>query len=618
MKTSVFIYVLSCFLVNLSSAWAASLKGTDDIVSAEKIRAGYMGIYNIDVLPKMADAGMNLALVKFGELHTPMWAGEQELLMKWAKACQQAGVRFMPVINLWGMREKKWIRLRYHLYYDGIEFAKTPCPLEAKVYKLAVHDRVLELAKLSRSVPIAGAAIDLEMYGADVWNFPDYCLCDYCFERFLAGKPVSKPIVADKRQDYLVKSKQVKSYRIFTTNYIKALAKQKKEQLETIAPDFMIGALHLDRLQPYYTGLAKGLGNGRKAVLAFTETTYRTGHSSYIHKTQKRFHDSGVNAKLVVGIWQDKFPPENLAEQYYHCARDSAGYWIYTMESLSKHTKVTLPFDKKQYWQAIQEANGELDKLAANPKYKSLLKVRSFKTPVKAISFKKIAVEPVEYVRSWAIMDRNVKPITLRFFNKLIFVAKKGDKLEFEIAFGKKQGSSTSHVEVGLVSRSGDVLARDKASLLSNAKLKVEAPYSGSYVIAVQSHGNSAKVVGFSHPYSIDASITAHFLKPSGSLYLYKPAGSSSAKVMFYVDGIGESVTATFKNEAGKVLGVYDIVGKQTIAVPLAKSREDEIIELNIQPRAGTWFEDVWIRIESGVEKYISSFRQAVVRGSLP
>jgi hypothetical protein len=91
-----------------------------------------------------------------------------------------------------------------------------------------------------------------------------------------------------------------------------------------------------------------------------------------------------TNAKLVLGIWQDKFSPENLAEQYYHCAKDSAGYWIYSVGSLSsvippwyspkKVKEKALPFPKDNYWQAITLANKELDKLSTDPNYISFLK----------------------------------------------------------------------------------------------------------------------------------------------------------------------------------------------------------------------------------------------------
>lgn len=619
MKKVMCICLLLCLPGSVANTSCVAVKNTDNGASAGKIRAGYMGTKNIDVLGEMAESGMNLALVKFGDLHTPMQAPELELLVKWAKACQQAGVGFMPVINLWGYYEKYWIRLRYHLYYNGIEFGKTPCPLEAEVYKLAVHERVLELARLSRSVPIEGVAIDLEMYAADMTIFPDYCLCDYCFERFLAGRAVSKRFAVNMRQNYLVKSKQVDAYRTFTADSIAQLAQNTKEQLEAIVPDFMIAVLHLDLDKTYNRGLAKGLGSGRRVVLAFTEQTYSTGYSDYIRKTQRRFDDSRANAKLVVGIWQDEFPPENLAEQYYHCAKDSAGYWIYSMESLSKLSGLmTLPFSERQYWQAIRKANNELQKLEVDPGYKSTLQIRSFQTLPKSLNTM-IDITNLQYARTTGKRLGKLTDSKLRFRKKvtLVFVAEKGDELKFEIALREYGRNRLRFSHVALTNSSGKILARSSASFQRNAELRTTAPYTGSYALIFDSGGNSSQVVSYSHPFSIALNKEVNLLKPNQSLYFWKPPGSSSAKIVFGVDGFGESVIVTFKNEAGKVLGVYDVVSRHTITVPLVKSRRGEIIELKIRPRPGTYFEDVLIKIETGLEKYVSPFREAVVRASL-
>lgn len=579
-----------------------------------KMRAGYMGSRNIDILPKMAENGMNTAVVKFGELRWPMRPEEKKLILKWAEACKQYDIRFMPVLNLWGGDEKKWVQLRHHLYYDGIAYKQTPCPLDKEIYKLAVHNRLLEIAKLSQSMPIYGVVIDLEMYGANIVAYPDYCLCDYCFEKFLAGRTVSRPIGIGERQQYLIKTKQVDSYRNFTKDYIIGLAKQTRTDIEVIAPSLMIGAFHLDLDKTYNRGLLKGLSSGSEPVFAFTEMTYSTGHGSYIHETQKRFRDSGANARLVVGIWQDKFPPENLAEQYYYCAKDSSGYWIYTIESLSSYTKKTLPFDKKLYWQAILSADDELDKLTAEPGYKSSLKIRSFESPTRHIALDKITVEPVKYVKADVNINPTNKSVMLRRLNKLVFVAQQGDELNFEIDFDKKRGNDKYYAEVVLISQQGNVLAKDSAKLYSDAMLKATAPYSGTYAIIIETFGNAAKVVEFSHPYSVDAGQSANLLKPGDVLYLYKPAGSRMAKVEFAVDGIGESVTAAFKSLSGQVLGVYDIVAREMVTVPLGSNPEEEIIELEIKPRPNTYFEDVVIVVKSGLGKYISPFKYGIVK----
>ncbi len=584
-------------------------------VNAGEIRAGYMAPADIDVLPKMAENGMNLALVKFDRLSSPMQERERQLLIKWAKACQQMGVQFMPVINLWGLVEGKWVKPRYHLFYEGVEYDNTPCPLEADVYQLLIHNRLIELARLSQEVAIAGAVVDIEMYGANITTFPGLCLCDYCFEKFLAGRAVSEPLSPDKRQDYLVRTNQIQAYRAFTSNYIEQLARQTKQQVEIIAPQFLIGALQIDIDNSYYNGLAKGLGSGNNAVLVFTENTYSMGYNPYINETQKRFRNSGTNARLVVGIWQDKFPVDNLSEQYYCCAKDSAGYWVYEIESLAKNSDGLMPFPVNQYWQAIRKANDELDKSAANPEYKSFLKIRPFVAPEDTINPKSLIAPPIAYVIPFVKPVKAGNVLKFRHSNRLVFLAQKGDSIEFEASFQKaNQQYPRDYAVLILATRGGDVLAKDKATVNRNGHLDVIAPYTGSYVIALEPDNQIITLLKYSHPYSIDVTKEAHLLQPEQPLFLWKAAGSHSANVIFGADGPGEAFVTTFKSDSGKVLGQYSIFTTQTISVPLGQNAYGEITEFDIKPRPGAYFEDVLIRVESGLEKYISPFKEGVVR----
>ena len=615
MQKSLYIYLLGCFLGNLVTIDGLAAEGVDSETPGGRIRAGYMYQNNLDIPEAMGQNGMNLALVKIDELHAPMLPQERELLLKWAIQCRQAGIRFMPVVNFWRY-EKEWIKPRYHLCYGGIELTQTPCPLEADVYNLAIHERVLQLAQLSRSLPIAGVAIDLEMYDADVGAFPDYCLCDYCFQRFSAA-PSIEQLPLDKRQDYLVKSGQLDAYRTFTANYIEQLARNTKQQVEAIAPDFLIGALVLDNPSTYCRGLAKGLGNGRKAVLIFTEQTYYTGYSDYIHQTQKRFKDEGINAQLVVGLWQDKFQPENLAEQYYYCAKDSAGYWVYTLQSLSDKTKTALPFDKTQFWQAIEQADKELQKLELDPGYQSALQIRDFQAVPVPLDTSGINIPPLEYVGTADLLFPKPTDSALFFRGKatLVFLAREADELKFKVALQKLGPYRFPTAYVALTDSSGNILTSPLVSLRENVELRTIAPYTGSYALICDPDVNLWRAVSFSHPFNIDMSNTVAVFQPNQSFYFLKPAGSFFAKVAFGVDGFSESVTVTFKDEGGKILGVRDIVGQCTVTVPLDGSSKDEIIELQIQPRAQThYFEDVRIRVEAGLGKYASLSKENVLK----
>ncbi|MFC1677022.1 hypothetical protein ACFL3G_08165 [Planctomycetota bacterium] len=584
------------------------------VAKSEPIKGGYMGTRNIDALPQMVQSGMNLALVKFNNIHWPMLESERKLLAKWANACEKSQIAFMPVINLWGSGEKKWITPQYHLYYDGVEFEQTPCPLEIEVYKNAVHNRMLEIASLSKSMAIAGVVIDLEMYGANLVAFKRFCLCDYCFERFLAGKAVAEPIDINDRYKYLVSSGQLGKYEEFASNWVEQMARQTQEQVHAVAPELVIGATDIEHPKAYNEALARGLGSGNKSVLAIAGPVYLSDYIDYIKKTQDRFSKKNINGKLVVGLWQDKIPPANLAAHYYQCAKESAGYWVYTLETLSKYATWTLPFDKKHYWQAIRKANDELDKLGLNHDYKSKLKPRRFETPVNTVFYKKMTIPTAEYVKIASTIQPKLKPLQLRNINKLLFIAKQGEKINYKVKCHKVRSSKQSHVKVVLLDKNKRILAQERASFAGNAHLRVTAPYSGTYIIAIQTFGNKAEIVKYSHPYSVSAETMAHFFSPPRSLYLYKHSKQFSGKLFFQTDGGGESVTATFKRLNGELLGEYEIFAKHEISLNFMKQTEGEIIELVITPKQPKYYGDVIIKVRSGLEKYISPFKNGLVQ----
>ncbi len=606
------IFCSFCFLYG-SPHFDESLQS--DFLYREKLRVGYIGSENIKIVPEIARSGINLVAVKFQHLRVPIQRKQLKRLEEWASICKRYGIKFMPVINLWHY-EKYWIRPKHHYYYESTEFVDIPCPLEEDVYKLTVHQRVLELGKLSRFLPIDGVIIDLEMYQNSLWSYPDYCLCDYCFERFLAGRRVEKPIFKPLRQEYLNQSNQINAYRDFTQNYISRLAHNTKIQTEDISPGFMIGAFHLDLDKPYYKGALEGFSAGEKPVLVFTEKTFKTGHSPYIHKIQKRFHDLGINAKLVVGIWQDKIPPENLAEQYYYCAKDSAGYWVYTMGSLFPSAATTMPYSKEKYWRAIFHANNELDKVNLDPTYKSKLKIRSFHIPPAAIDNTNVNLSKLQYIKPLSKFTTKTEDSNLRFRGKikLIFIAQKGEEIKFQMSLKKLGKSSQEFANVVITNSTGRILTESLLDVKKVVNLKISAPYTGAYALICDAGENSMKAISWSHLFSIAAARKINLFKPKQTLYFWKPDNCLSAQVSFEADGVGESFTATFRNQSGIVLAKYDILAKKTVHIPFGQKALGEVISLSVTPRTNSNLEDVVIEIKSGFDKYFSPFANGLIR----
>jgi hypothetical protein len=405
-------------------------------------------------------------------------------------------------------------------------------------------------------------------------------------------------------------------YRQFVCNKLVGMARQTRTEIDQVAPSFKIGITKLDQINYYTESMARGFGTKENPVIIFSERTYTDGYTDYIKETITKFRKMGIHASFIAGIWQDKFPPENLAEQYYYCAQASDGYWIYTMETLNPDRKDSDGASAKEYWQAIRDADKELDKLDADPNYITLLKTREFHPPLEKINFSNIKTGPLEYVQHGTPMETDQEPINLQAFNRLVFVASKGELLKFKIKFVKRRLTKVDYAEVAILTDGGQVLAKDQADESKNAELVAVAPYTGSYGIVLNPDRNMLNVTGFTHPYSIDAGTwpAVHLVRPKAPIYLWQPPYADTAKISLFVNGPGEAVTATLKTEAGRLIGTYDIFSRQTITPTLPQTEKGQIVVLQIRPRGGAYFGDVILTINSGLEKYISSFKSGLVR----
>jgi hypothetical protein len=330
--------------------------------STGKICGGFMDNNDIERLQPMAENGLNTAIVAYWLMHSPPETKEQELVATWAQSCRNFNLGFMALFSLWGNGEKTWAKPTYYLTFGGKEYANTPCPLAS--YKTLVHDRFVALAQLSKTVPITGAVLDIEMYGADMINYDNLCFCDYCYGLFQKAHPSIDIVPKKNREQYLTDIGQMDNYKQFIDSQLTEMAHQTEKEVHQIAALFKIGATRLDNPNYYNESLAKGLGTEENPVLVFCERTYWVGyHPTIIKETIERFKTMGASASLIAGIWQDKWPTADLADIYYNCYMACDGYWIYSMETLNPSAKSVFvgTESSKKYWQAIFDANKRLE-----------------------------------------------------------------------------------------------------------------------------------------------------------------------------------------------------------------------------------------------------------------
>lgn len=611
--STVIITVMVCQPLCLQ---AAQDKTSGQIRSSVKIRGGFMGVNDMALLPKMFQNGLNTAMVVFGDLEAPMTLRNKKLITEWAEACHSAGLNFMPVFNYWGSEEKTWVKV-YNNYFTGNKAFNDPCPFSEETYKKLIHNRVVDLANCSKTSFIYGIILDTEMYGGDFITYTYLCYCGNCWKCFQENCPNTPYIENVGRQNYLSKFGLMTRYKTVLVQHIANMVRKTISEAETINPKFRVGVLKLDDFNPFTEAIAKGFGAAINPVIVFSEYTYCDGYTPYLEETIRKFKDMGVNFEFAPGLWQDKFPTSVLPAQYYYCAKHSDGYWIYQMLSLNPAIwKDPLPAPRDRFWEAIRIANTELDKLEHEPNYESYLKIENFKPVLDVIDFNSITTEPLIYVCPTAAIEDKAEPLNFHSFNKLVFIAKKGDVLKFQIKFNQRPDTKINTAEVALLTNTGKVLAKDYTTADKKASLYGVAPYSGSYCLVLNPERNMLNVVGFTHPYSIDAGKwpQAHFIRPNTALYLSKNRGADKAKVAFFVDGVAESIKATFKCDNGNTIAAYDILARQTVSLPSLETCGSSIFTVYAEPRADSYYEDVIITIESGFSKYISPFKSGLVQ----
>ncbi|MBM4050177.1 MAG: hypothetical protein FJ279_34205, partial [Planctomycetes bacterium] len=528
-------------LLNASVSFAAPADLSKPLPG--RLRGGYMNAGNLKLLPKMAELGMNAAIPKFGAIQTPMRPQDAAKLAQWADECARLNLAFMPVFNWWGGHEPSWIKdFNRVVTQTGKTLEKTPCPYTEAFWTEYVTARFVAMAEAVGPRPLAGICLDMEMYGADSVGYGQGCYCDECFTRYLKarGREVKLP-PADKRAEAIKSAGEVKEYQAVQRETARKHATACREAIHKTRPGLRIGVLHLDWPSPIQEGEALGFGTKDLPVFCLTERTYSNGFTPYIAEAQKTFRDLGAHVDLLVGLWHSKFPPDNIPEQLYHCGRDSYGYWIYTMETFEQPQYSPLPGSADAHWAAIQKANQELDKLAADAKYQTAMTIREFETPVPPVSilgFVKYDLTPFAAQKPAAL------PVArLRGANWCYLHARSGDRIDLQVTWAQV-GRYRDLARAALVSPQGQKLVEVDVKKDAPGVIQVNAAETGVYGLVVQAGSNAVEITRASHPYAIhiEPRNGAKLVTKVPSLLLALEGGTQQAILELATEGGAEAV----------------------------------------------------------------------------
>ena len=427
----------------------------------EKMRGAYLGPGDINLVDGMADAGLNTAIVKFGGLESPLDAASAAQLDAWAGACAARGIRFLPCFNFFGGHEAAWVgEYRHYVDRDGRRYAKTPCPADADFWRRTVRAR---FALLAARESIPGAVLDLEMYGAETTTYSEPCSCGHCSQ-------------------YATQEAAIAA--------IAALAAECRDAVLETRPDFLLGGLLMDRTDYVARACALGLSRAEHPAIAFTESTYSPGYSKAVAISRGRLRAEANGCLLCCGLWQSKFPADHVAEQLYHLAKDSCGYWVYTFQTFNKPTYSPLPDPPEGYWAAYRTANAELDLLARDSGYASALAVREFERP--APQLRPDMLPAIDAVPAGFPVTQ-APPVRLRGRHVLCTCAAAGEPVEIHVA-NVRLGRYTDAAAALMLGPDGSEAGHAELQPEEQARFEATYPEAGRYRLLVDSGGNTVRV----------------------------------------------------------------------------------------------------------------------------
>lgn len=657
MGLSAFWYLILWCLIGLSNGLLyAQTPALIVDVERGRIRAAYWGIKNIvyaeEQLRRLRASGFNSALIKDGgfPIREYLWQG-------WGDQSRQQKIRLFPVINFAGQSERSALQAVYRPYVNrhGETLPGTPCPLDVEYWNASIGQRFEQLAHLSKRTGIAGVIFDTEMYGGEIAIYGDVCLCDVCWQRFFqTTQHALTKLKPEYRFDYLGEHHLVEQYTLSQEKQLQELVSPIEQRIHAIQPSLALGVMAYNSSW-FYQGLLCGLGTAANPLNVFSEISYLQGYTPHIEQQQRALtavpcpacsqEKQGMcqpSAAYVSGLWLGRFFPDDVPSQLYNLATNTAGYWLFTAESLWAEEPLAEPYalhgNPEDYWNAFKIANDELQAFSQAPaSYQTNLE------PVYQASFyddgcKQLLTQAslttfMHHVASWysnseqRTTSQRSKPITFRG-RVLLHSFKTPDTTPLHADNITKQTNEPSgkiritHVQLAtytdithytLFDSEGRILMQGRLDASHKVvELSLMPEFSGLLSLLVDSGANASQVQFFGLPSVLEASTTFPMATNSTirSYKLYVPPEQSKITIRGYCS-TGEAASLSFRSLQNQEIQRYTVIDFTDIRFPVPPAQsmnssvqeevhletsafaKNNLWEVTVNPVEDTIFDDV-------------------------
>jgi hypothetical protein len=613
----------------LALTGSASVGDLPTWITTEKIRGAYFhNNHERSHLEDLKANGCNVLLTKFLQFGIPPKQEGRERLELYAQWAEELDLHFFPIVNLeGGSHERHYLEGadRREVDANGRRYEKTPCPLDKRFWKAAVTDRAVVFAELSREMRLEAFVLDPEMYGADHTGLGG-CYCDDCFREFYEHQGETAPAVAaEQRAEALREAKLADEYQTWLHETLRQMATETREAAHAIAPELMLGLLLGDYDTWCTDAIREGWGTPELPMIAFSETTYSSGYSDYIKRTQAMLAERGQHVVLCPGLWLKQFLPQEIPGHLYFMADGTTGYWLYTTYSLDTPPEkmpagYRLPAPQADYWQAIKQANDEIvQRNAEGPGYQTSLRI------VRAPAVERVAGALREMPRPADLRpapgaqggpaEPPPAPTYVRGQARYYVLAEAGETLTFQIQT-HRLGAYQDIAAYVVAGPDGKIIVSGDAPLGEPAVHELRAEQAGVYEVVI---------VGKSNPFS--AAIGARYsvlVAPDGRvatckhcarMYFHVPADVDTFAIRVEGTGSGETAKLTVFDPDGRAVGEADTEGgpDAQVAVQAAPEQRGRAWSLLLEKGRTGIQEDATLVLDSKLPPYLADREAATL-----
>ena len=596
-------------------------------IAAEGVRgAYYSGLSGPEFYKPAAGAGLNCVLNKRGFSPDAPDDGLGFHAAE-ARACAEHGIKYFAFINFNSPTERGYIGRRYTAMIDaeGRVYPNTPSPLDREFWNQSIRRRWVQLAELAREQPLAGSAIDFEMYESEIVFYDRVGCLDYsdlAFHGFWADRQAPAPPVAPgDRARWLKEQGLAGAYEAYYRRELESICRDIEQAVHQANPALVIGFYSWDYHSPFYESCARGFGTPQMPALLWPGTTYSSGYSTReVDDQVRRLRDLGAHAVFIPGLWLWQFDPENLAAHAYLSARAAGGYWLYGIYSMWAETarKRKVPHvDAPAFWAALKRANNEIAAVRRDPSHSSRLKVDPSRSLFLAAEAAGVAgpaqLRPLDSAApSPAQLDRQGPAAPLRYSGVYRAYGTAGQTLSFRV-HSLRLGTSTHGTVASLLGPDHRLLSEQRVPAGKTQDLSVRCPATGTYTVVTQSGNVCSTVVSDAPYFVIECRPQAQLMTRVEPLYFYVPEGVKE----FTFTGAGQGVerfNVRIVAPDGRILAAEENIGARAalkIAVPQGQDGQAWLLDLK-RPTQGV-LEDVTVGFSNNIPPYLARAKERLL-----